>query len=192
MANGLVRSFKTIIKYDRYQYNTTITVWSSTETYQTGDKVRYADRVWVATENNGPESEFSLAYWAAVDAGSLSGVDRTMGFYVAGVNEPGLNLPILIDGIDYPGVQVYGKNFTSDESLDAIYQGSFTDILGVGTTAINVDGGLFIDTYEGHAPEELVNGSEFDTLDFRVYTRPGSDWTFNGDRKSTRLNSSHT
>ena len=34
--------------------------------------------------------------------------------------------------------------------------------------------------YEGHAPEELVNGSEYDTLDMRIYTRPGSDWIIDG------------
>jgi hypothetical protein len=43
-----------------------------------------------------------------------------------------------------------------------------------------VDGGEFIGPYEGHAPEELVNGSEFDTLDLRVFTRPGSDWQGDG------------
>ena len=41
-------------------------------------------------------------------------------------------------------------------------------------------GGEFVGPYESHAPEELVPGSEFDTMDFRVYTRPGSDWDFNG------------
>ena len=133
MANGLVRSFKTVIKYDRYQYNTSITDWTHAAAYQVGDRVRFDDRVWVALLANGPAVQFPLTdppTWQLVPAGSLSGVDRTMGYYVPSVNEPGLNLPILIDGIDYPGVQVYGRNFTSDETLDAIYKGSFTDILG--------------------------------------------------------------
>jgi hypothetical protein len=67
------------------------------------------------------------------------------------------------------------------EPIDAIYASSFTDqYLGLRPTDINVDGGEFIGPYEGHAPEELVNGSEYDTLDFRVYTRPGADWTGRG------------
>jgi hypothetical protein len=100
---------------------------------------------------------------------------------VAGVNEPGLDLPLLIDGIDYPGVQVFGRQFESTSDLDAIYSSSFADIyLGTRFTDINIDGGKFVGPYEGHAPEELVNGAEFDTLDFKVFTRPGSDWSLDG------------
>ena len=67
------------------------------------------------------------------------------------------------------------------EPIDATYASSFTDqYLGLRPTDINVDGGQFIGPYEGHAPEELVNGSEYDTVDIRVYTRPGSDWTDDG------------
>jgi hypothetical protein len=41
--------------------------------------------------------------------------------------------------------------------------------LGLRTTDINVAGGGYVDGYSSYAPEELVPGSEFDTLDFRVY-----------------------
>jgi len=78
--------------------------------------------------------------------------------------------------------------------LDAIYQSEFTDTyLGslpppayggdpqdTRSTGVEIDGGAFIDTYASHAPEELVPGSTFDTLDFRVLTRPGSDWGGDG------------
>jgi hypothetical protein len=37
-----------------------------------------------------------------------------------------------------------------------------------------------VDTYSSHAPEELVPGAIFDTLDFRVFTTPGSDWLGDG------------
>jgi hypothetical protein len=67
------------------------------------------------------------------------------------------------------------------ENLDASYSSEFTDTtLGTLPTDINVEGGQFIGLYEGHSPEELVNGAEFDTLDFRVYTRPGADWARDG------------
>ena len=121
---------------------------------------------------------FEFDQWTRVPAANLSGVDRTSGYYVAGVNEPGMDLPLLIDGIEYPGVQVFGRQFTSTTDLDAVYSSSFQDIyLGTRFTDINVDGGEFIGPYEGHAPEELVNGAEYDTVDIRVYTRPGSDWS---------------
>jgi hypothetical protein len=93
----------------------------------------------------------------------------------------------LINGVDYPGVQVFGPDFLSSTPLDAVYASSFTDqYLGTRPTDINVNGGEFIGPYEGHAPEELINGSEYDTLDFRVYTRPGSDWTGDGHGFATR------
>jgi hypothetical protein len=123
-----------------------------------------------------------------VPASELSGVDRTFGYYIAGVNEPGLDIPLLIDGISYPGVQVWGRPLSKDTieldqqyPLDATYSSSFTDIyLGTRFSDINVSGGEFVGPYEGHAPEELVNGAEYDTLDIRVYTRPGADWDGDG------------
>jgi len=188
---NLVRTFRTVIKYDRFQYFSDVQTWSSNGTYQDGQLVRYDDRVWQAASADstavvGPT--FNLEDWTEVNAGTfnngvgLTGVDRTMGLYVPGVNAPGLELPLLIDGVDYPGVQVYGDYFLGDPlAVDAEYTSEFTDAtLGSLPTDIDVDGGEFIGLYEGHAPEELVNGAEFDTLDMRVYTRPGADWNRDG------------
>ena len=182
---GLARSFRTVIKYDRFQYFSDVLPWNPDITYESGMLVRYEDRVWRATPSDstavvGPN--FNLEDWTVVPARTLTGVDRTMGYYVPGVNQPGLELPLLIDGVDYPGVQVYGDYFLRDPlSIDANYSSAFTDVaLGDLPTDINVDGGEFIGLYEGHSPEELINGAEFDTLDFRVYTRPGADWNRDG------------
>jgi hypothetical protein len=267
---NLVRSFRTVLKYDRYQYQTSVLTWDTNGYYENGTLVRYDDRVWQADSADGSSAvvgpDFNLEDWIAIDAATLSGVNRTMGFYVPGVNEFGLDLNLLVDGTSYPGVQVWGDyflgsapvsptlvctatnattneitctqtvrltindpirfygtvfggivagtvyyinsivdpthftialapdgltvNLTSGtgtmiadipEPIDATYASSFTDqYLGLRPTDINVDGGEFIGPYEGYAPEELVNGSEYDTLDFRVYTRPGADWTGRG------------
>jgi hypothetical protein len=183
MNNSLVRSFRTVIKYDRFQYFSDIASWEPNQIYNPGTLVRYDDRVWQAsaeTPVTGPT--FNLEDWTLIPARQLSGVDRTMGYYVPGVNQPGLELPLLIDGVDYPGVQVYGDYFLNNPTaVDTNYSSEFTDVaLGTRPTDINVNGGEFIGLYEGHAPEELVNGAEFDTLDFRVYTRPGADWNRDG------------
>jgi hypothetical protein len=185
MANDLVRSFRTVIKYDRFQYFSDVMTWSANGTYLSGMLVRYDNRVWQATPVDstavvGPD--FNLEDWTEIPAKDLTGVNRTMGYYVPGVNQPGLELPLLVDGVDYPGVQVYGDYFLRDPlSLDTNYSSAFTDTtLGELPTDINVDGGEFIGLYEGHSPEELINGAEFDTLDFRVYTRPGADWNRDG------------
>jgi len=123
---------------------------------------------------------------------------------------------LLIDGIDYPGVQVDGPDFNQNTGydvgnydinpwdnffigpeglptydpgiLDAIYESYYPRPpafplpvpTGTGATDLNVDGGGYVDVYSSHAPEELVPGAEFDTLDLRVFTRPGSDWVGNG------------
>ena len=208
MNNSLVRSFKTTIKYDRYQYASAIHEWQAGITYHTGDLVRYFDVVWSANSTLN-QSYFDPAFWSLVPANQLSGVDRTMGFYVPGVNMPGLSLPLLINGVSYPGVQVTAPTFnqntgfdvgnyninpfdnisydasgqpTYDPSiLDARYSSSYLDLyLGTRPTDINVDGGGYIDTFSSYAPEELVPGSEFDTLDMRVYTTPGDDWQQRG------------
>ena len=210
MGNGLVRSIKTTIRYDRYQYQANFTEWQANTTYNNGTRVRYADRVWQAVSTDGTSStEFDPTQWVVIDASALSGVDRTMGYYVPTVNKPGLDLALLISGVDYPGVQVSAPSFNQNTGfdvgnydinpydnisygpegyptydpaiLDAAYSSSFLDpFLGTRPTDINVSGGAFVDTYESHAPEELIPGITYDTLDFRVYTTPGADWNGQG------------
>ena len=212
MGNDLVRSIKTVIKYDRCEYTTTLVDWQPNTTYNNGTLVRYDDRVWEANNTSGSSVNttiFIISDWILVDADTLSGADRTMGYYLPTANEPGLELPLLIDGISYPGVQVTGPLFSQNTGfdvgnfdinpfdnidygpegrptydpaiLDTIYESQYLDpYLGTRPTDINVDGGAYIDTYSSHAPQELVPGSEFDTLDLRVYTTPGADWANNG------------
>jgi len=208
MGNNLVRSIKTTIKYDRYQYATTIYEWQADVVYTEGEQVRWNNLVWSADATQSSDT-FVVEDWTLVDADSLSGVDRTMGFYVPTVNMPGLSLPLLIDGIDYPGVQVDAPDFNQNTGfdvgnydinpfdnitidangrptydpaiLDAQYSSSYLDpYLGTRATDINVNGGVYVGPFSSHAPEELVPGSEFDTLDLRVYTRPGADWSQRG------------
>ena len=206
--NDLVRSISTTMKFDRYQYVSTIVDWQPNVSYTAGTQVRYVDIVWQA-DADVVNSTFDPDQWTIVPAANLSGVDRTMGYYVPTPDEPGLDLAQLISGVDYPGVQVAAPSFNQNTGfdvgnfdinpydnisfgpegrptydpaiLDAIYASEFTDpYLGIGPTAINVDGGEFVDTYSSHAPEELVPGAIFDTLDMRVFTTPGSDWTGDG------------
>jgi hypothetical protein len=232
MGNSLVRNIKTTLKYDRVQYQSEIVDWQPNVPYDNGTLVRFDNRVWEANNDDSSpviSESFNPATWILVNAGTyqypgnrettavggpayptgLNGLDRTRGYYTPGPNMPGLDLPLLIDGLDYPGVQVAGPLFSQDtgfdvgnfdinpfdnislgpegrptyspEILDAIYESQFLDsFLGTRVTDINVDGGAFVDTYSSHAPEELVPGSEFDTLDFKVFTTPGADWTGDG------------
>ena len=208
MGNNLVRNIKTTIKYDRCEYISSVYEWQANVVYAEGELVRWNNRVW---SSNATQSSvtFVIADWTAVAADSLNGADRTMGFYVPTANMPGLSLPLLIDGVDYPGVQVTAPTFSQNTGfdvgnydinpfdnfsvdaegrptydpaiLDARYSSAYLDpYLGTRPTDINVDGGGYIDLFSSYAPEELIPGSEFDTLDLRVYTRPGADWLQRG------------
>jgi len=166
-------------------------------------------QVYNVTTNFTSGTAFDPDNYTVVDPAILDGADRTIGLYTPEPNEPGRELAQVMSGIDYPGVQVEGPDFNQNTGydvgnfdinpydnidigpeglptydpgiLDVIYESSFTDTyLGTRATDINVDGGGFIDTYSSHAPEELIPGSEFDTLDLKVYTRPGSDWNNDG------------
>jgi hypothetical protein len=208
MGNGLVRALKTVIKYDRYEYNSSIVDWQPNVVYTQGTLVRYANVVWSAPTTVVSDM-FIPTEWTLVDSGTLSGVNRTMGYYTPTPDQPGLSLPLLINGIEYPGVQVSAPGFNQNTGfdvgnfdinpfdnivyspagfptydpaiLDAAYSSSYLDtFLGTRPTDININGGGYVDVYSSHAPEELVPGAEFDTLDLRVYTTPGSDWTGRG------------
>lgn len=208
MGNQLVRSIKTTIKYDRCEYTSTVVNWTANTTYAADSLVRYNDKVWSANSTIS-SATFDPDYWTLVPANDLAATDRVQGYYAPTANQPGLQLPLLIDGIEYPGVQVAGVGFdqntgfdignfdinpfdnisygpegrpTYDSAiLDAIYESPYLDpFLGTRATDINVDGGAYIDTFSSFAPEELVPGAEFDTLDMRIYTRPGADWAVNG------------
>ena len=126
--------------------------------------------------------------------------DRIWSYYKAAPGQAGRNLAQLMKGIDYPGVKVTGTTFdfapgfdlnkydiglfssvpTTTESdtsnIDTIYYSDFTDEnLGIRSEDIITDGSKFVDAYSSHAPEELVPGRVFDTLDIRVTTIAGED-----------------
>ena len=119
------------------------------------------------------------------------------------------NLGQLINGVDYPGVQVQGAQFQQGPGYDAPFGSVFDNIeydtdgtpimstalldtaissnfndslLGTRAEDINVDGGAYVDQYSSHAPEELVPGRVYDTLDMRVYTKIDSNVNIVGYR----------
>jgi len=121
MKQELVRNLNTTIKYDRYEYESQIVDWEASTVYDENQLVRYNDRVYRAINADGStasDTSFDPAEYQIVAASTLSGVDRTTGFYVADVNEPGLDLALLIDGLDYPGVQLRGPEFGANTGFD--------------------------------------------------------------------------
>ena len=126
--------------------------------------------------------------------------DRIWANYAGGPGLPGKDLAQLMKGIEYPGVKVTGQTFAYtpgfdinpfgrgifdpqtfsaeeiDPSIDTNYFSYFTDpMLGLRPEDIDTNGGKFIDEFSSHAPEELVPGRVYDTLDIKVTTMPGQD-----------------
>ena len=68
---------------------------------------------------------------------------------------------------------------TDDRTLDSIIKGGlFTSALGHAPSDILLEGDDFISTDTSYAPEEVVPGQLFDTLDIKVYTSPESGVPF--------------
>ena len=103
----------------------------------------------------------------------------------------------LMTGIEYPGVKISGLSFASStgfdltgydlveydtnvivtedsdpENLDQILDSkTFTTELGRRAEDINVSGDAFISEYSAHAPEEVLPGGSFDTMDLKVFAK---------------------
>jgi len=194
-GNNVVRTLNTTIKYDRYEYESNVVEWEALTEYTEDQLVRVNNAVYKVLTTEESAETFNPALHELVDIETLSGIDRTTGYYVSDVNNPGLDLSLLINGIAYPGVEVDSVHFAqsldsvgpeglptySEEIIDTIYESAFLDTyLGTTPIDINIDGGMFIDTYHSHAPDELVPGAMFDTLDIKVFSRPGSDYNNDG------------
>jgi len=75
----------------------------------------------------------------------------------------------LFDAVDYDDD---GLPILSEKEVDTILRSNYTDTtLGTLPEDINVDGGAYYDVYSSHAPEELIPGIVFDTLDMKVFTQ---------------------
>ena len=167
-----------IVSYEgeAYQVNTSFT---------SGDTFVKTNYTVVADETFDNANDRTMAYYTP-QAGQY-GKDLTQIF--EGIEYPG----VIYEGgnFDGPGFDStafdyypfdpvelgdVGQPQLSAQYLDTILEGSYftTDgstITTIGTAPedIIVDGGEFVDTYSSHAPQELVPGRIFDTLDLQVY-----------------------
>jgi hypothetical protein len=72
---------------------------------------------------------------------------------------------------------------TDDRTLDTLLTGGlFSTAVGQNPADIDVNGDGFVTTTTSHAPEEVLPGQIFDTLDIKVYTAPESGVPFIVDR----------
>jgi hypothetical protein len=75
-------------------------------------------------------------------------------------------------------------NLTIDSILDSNIASFYKDTaLGTRPEDINIVGGAYVDGYSSHAPEELIPGQLFDTLEMRVFTNTAANTASYGFRQ---------
>ena len=164
------------------------------------------DRLYKVTKNFTSGTEFAVESLVAMTGDDFeSHLDRTWAYYNPKSGQYGKDLSQLFAGVTYPGVNVRGPRFDQEPgfdvaaydiesydrfiigpeglkvldpaTLDQTIWSEFTDtLLGTRPEDIIVYGNGFVDTYLSHAPEEMVPGAVFDTLDVKVYSTPSDDW----------------
>lgn len=172
-GHNVVRSISTTIKFDRTSYTSanTFVFWDTITTSNIGQTLT-ANTIIVNNNNL-----FQLANNYVIDANVTFPTE-----YVATVAYDAFNtandritafagnidLSLVADGLVYPGVKVDGSSYTNT-TYDTNIQGAFTDNYGIDPTSITVDGGAYYDTFSSHAPEELIPGRMYDSLNIQVY-----------------------
>ena len=201
LGNKTIRKIKTVMKFDRYTYDTAVLTWTANTYYLAGQYITYKNvlyRVDVAdgssagftsgatfdTDNLTKISDQDLAALKDGDFGSAN--DRIKAYYQPKLGMPGVDFAQVQSGIEYPGTKVDAQYFddlpanypTIASNLDdTIITSEFLDTdLGTRAEDILVDGDGFVSPYNSYAPEELMPGRIYDALNIQVHTTPRTDY----------------
>ena len=198
-----VRTFDTSLIFDRVGYSANVVDWAANTAYaatittgigagniwlSNGNFVQYNGKLYYPfAANVANESTFDSSLYQLLDPANVlvNAGERVMGYYQPTVGMPGRNLVSVINGIEYPGVIVDGADYanTMASMMDTSISSTFIDTsLGTRPEDINIDGGGFVDTFSSHAPEELLPGTVFDTLEIKVYTKISANTQVLGHR----------
>jgi len=116
--------------------------------------VKYNNRLWACTISNN-DSEFVFGKWEELrsDDRRLNALDRIVGYYQPTVNMPGLDLPQLMTGLEYPNTTYKGNAFEPDQEypLDTQLVNLPFDPTQVNIPGVTYDGVNYI------APANLPN-----------------------------------
>lgn len=201
-----VRNIETTLKFDRVLDSESVTGrvftescvvdWQANTAYsaqvtQVGDTVALTAGKLVAhdgniylplTANVETEQTFDASLYELVDAGNvlITDSERVQGYYTP---LSGMLAKSLVNSsrAEYPGVTVTGTEFKRDAArLDSEISSAFLDSsLGMRPEDINIDGGAYVDRFSSYAPEEMIPGRVYETLDVQVFTANTMGYTSN-------------
>ena len=185
-GHNLVRSIATTVKFDRITYsaatgerlNTGIPAqanafvfWSNIGSANIGDTL--LSNTVVVNNNNlyvvnsdcviDANIDFPLANLTAISSAAFNNAnDRIVAF------TGNVNLKLTQPGLEYPGVIVDGNTFTGNV-FDSTVESFYGNIFGINPADVTVDGGTYVSQFGSYAPEELVPGAMYDSLNLSVY-----------------------
>ena len=168
MDNNTTRKFNTTMLFDRVSYRPT--------NIGVGFDVNLFD------DDNFDDGDPALAFETALD--------RVRKYYNPSPGQSGIDYGQLFSGVDFPGYNIHGVDYAAGSGfnsvsyeetgyasagdqtrqIDMFLYSDYRDLL-LGTRAEDIifDGGKYVDTAHSHAPEELVPGIVFDTLEIKVF-----------------------
>lgn len=195
-GHNLVRSIKTKVKFDRTTYTnpTTFVFWAnvlSNVTQSIGQTVA-SNAVIVLNDNLFRVNE-DYVITGNITANTANFPDNVTSINARDFNNANdrivafngnVDLKLVDDGIDYPGVIIDGSTYTTTV-YDTLLRSRYSDNLGIDAANVVVDGGAYVDTFTSHAPEELVPGRMFDSLNLTVYDRDNLGFRFFNNMNQT-------
>ena len=183
---NLVRNINTTIKFDRVNYTNanTFVFWSDLTTANIGQTIPANTIIVSNSLLYNLDTEYMIDANITLPTTSLTEI--SMGDFdnandrIVAFSGNSVNLTLGQSGIDYPGVIVDGNTYVGTAFDDNI-QSAYSDTLGINPSDINVDGGAYVSTFSSHAPEELVPGRMFDSLNLSVYDTTPISFRINND-----------
>ena len=184
--------------------------WTEGLTYYQNEYVGYNSKLYRVDQQFVAGSSFTSEDLTELTGAELeSHLDRTWALYQPTDGMLGKDLSQLFDGVVFPGVNIVGANFNQNPGYDVgnfdvsgfdsstigpegvpvidpnildqtLYSSYLDTTLGTKPEDIITQGGSYIDTYHSHAPEEMVPGRVYDTLEMRVHTLATSTTSSSG------------
>jgi len=136
LTNNQLRSLNTTLKFDRVNYNTTVQEWSANTFYTANTIVSYNGQGYRVVANVTTGATFNPINYELYNSGEFSNAnDRIMAYYVPGANMPAKDLKQLVYGIEYPGVQIQGLDFSQQPGFPGT---AYANITFSGSTGLTV------------------------------------------------------
>lgn len=179
----LITSSRVIDWQPNTAYTASVGVVNGTSVLTGGKLVAHDGKVYLPVNANiDTEATFDSSLFQLVDAGDelITNSERVQAYYAPADGMMAKTL-VQADSSDYLGVLVTGTKFTQNSSvIDSEISSTYLDTaLGLRPEDINIDGGAYVDQFSSHAPEEMMPGRVYETLDVQVFTANTAGYTTN-------------